>query len=197
MRAIRTVELMAMFGLDEVHADAWVLPLNTAMDEWDISTLPRVRAFMAQVGHESLGLRHVREIWGPTHYQAKYERDFTQPWVRLVDGYRHRNTVAYELGNSEVGDGYRFLGRGPIQITGRANYRRCGAALHLPLEEQPKMLEGYVSGARAAGWYWAAHGCNELADAGDFGGITEKINPAQLGRANRIALFDKSQTVIV
>lgn len=141
--------------------------MTAAMVERNITGYVRVCAFLAQCGHESGGFAHVREIWGPTAAQARYE-------------YRA------DLGNKEPGDGVRFLGRGPIQITGRANYRACGRALGLDLERDPGQLELPTVGARAAAWFWDSRGLNELADAGKFDVITRRINGGLNGYDDRV-----------
>lgn len=154
------------------RAEKWADPLNTAMDRYEITTPERQAAFLAQVGHESGRLVFVREIWSPAQcpWQAKYEG-------RL------------DLGNTQLGDGARFKGRGLIQITGRANYRACGASLELALEETPELLEQPGYAALSAAWFWNTHGCNALADAGDFEHITRKINGGLNGEADRLVLW--------
>ena len=96
--------------------------LNTAMNRYQIVGLKRIAAFIAQIGHESGQLKYVKEVWGPTTAQARYEG-------------------RADLGNSRQGDGSKFLGRGLIQITGRANYKACGEALGLDLDliNQPEL----------------------------------------------------------
>jgi putative chitinase len=179
--------------------EKFVDPLNSAMKEFAIDTAKREAQFIAQIAHESAGFSHMREMWGPTPEQLRYE----PPSVKAQD-----------LGNSEPGDGFRFRGRGLIQITGRANYRECGAALGLPLEDEPDRLEQPVAACRSAAWFWrvgaglrlghAAHahgiqdGCdlNDLADAGDFEGITLAINGGLNGLAERVAYYGRARETL-
>ena len=156
-------------------------PLNLAMKEFDIDNPARQAAFLAQIAHESGQLRWTREIWGPTEQQKKYE-----PPGRL----------AADLGNCEEGDGFKFRGRGLIQITGRANYRACGGALGMDLITLPWLLEQPVPASRSAGWFWKTHGLNELADKGDFKLLTKRINGGFNGYADRLALFNRAQQVL-
>ena len=92
------------------------------MNHYQVVGLKRVAGFIAQIGHESGQLKYVREIWGPTKAQTKYEG-------------------RADLGNTVAGDGSKYRGRGLIQITGRANYMACGEALGLDLIKQPELLE--------------------------------------------------------
>jgi len=163
-------QLAEMLDIPFSLADKWASPLSQAMEEFNIDTPQRQAAFIAQVGHESGRLRYVREIWGPTPAQARYEG-------------------RADLGNIQPGDGKRFMGRGLIQITGRTNYYQCGAALGLPLTMQPELLEWPINAARSAAWFWDARGLNRFADAGDFFTLTKRINGGTNGLADREELW--------
>lgn len=167
-------QLAAALSCPLSRAQRWIVPINSAMHEYGIDTPARIAAFLAQIGHESGHLRYVREIWGPTPAQAHYEG-------------------RADLGNLCYGDGHRYLGRGLIQVTGRANYKACGNALGLDLEAHPEMLEQPDIAARSAGWYWQSRGCNELADAGRFELITRRINGGLNGHADRLSLWESSK----
>jgi putative chitinase len=97
--------------------------------------------------------------------------------------------AAYEgkriLGNTHPGDGRRYKGRGPIQLTGRDNYRRAGRALGLDLEGNPTMAAEPRVGFRTAGWFWTSKDLNRFADAGDFREVTRRINKGLKGMAER------------
>jgi len=148
----------------------WAEPINAAMQEYQVNTSARQSAFLAQILHESGRLKYVRELWGPTAAQKGYE-------------------FRADLGNTEPGDGFKYRGRGLIQVTGRSNYALCGLALDLDLLEYPELLEQPVNACRSAGWFWSNHGLNELADAGDFLKITKRINGGTNGLADRQALY--------
>ncbi|WP_404940665.1 glycoside hydrolase family 19 protein, partial [Pseudomonas lundensis] len=111
---ITTQQLLQILPNAGHVAGVFAPALNTAMNRYQIVGLKRVAAFIAQIGHESGQLKYVKEIWGPTAAQARYEG-------------------RADLGNTQPGDGSKFRGRGLIQITGRANYITCGEALALDL----------------------------------------------------------------
>lgn len=162
--------LIAALGVPATRAQTWADPLSAAMALYAIDSPARQAAFLAQIGHESGGLIYVRELWGPTPSQEGYEG-------------------RADLGNTEPGDGFRYRGRGLIQVTGRANYATCGAALNLPLVDSPELLEQASNAAQSAAWFWNSHGLNDLADIGDFNTITRRINGGLNGLANRLALY--------
>lgn len=152
------------------RAVMWSRPLNASMAEFGIDTPERQAAYLAQIGHESGGFRWMEEIWGPTDAQKRYEPP---------------SDLARKLGNTQPGDGKRFKGRGPIQCTGRFNYRKYGGLLGLDLEQFPSLLDDPVNACRVSACYWKVNGCNELADAGDFVAITRRINGGTNGLDDR------------
>ena len=152
------------------RAGTFLEPLNAAMDEFEINTPARQAAFLAQIAHESGSLRYVKEIASGAAYEGRKD-----------------------LGNTQEGDGMRFKGRGLIQITGRANYAQCGAALDLPLLEQPELLEETENACRSAAWFWQTRGLNELADDGEFKLITKRINGGYNGLADRQAYYARAR----
>ncbi|CAM5297383.1 glycoside hydrolase family 19 protein [Pseudomonas fragi] len=158
-------------------AGVFVPVLNAAMGHYQIIGPKRVAAFIAQIGHESGQLKYVKEIWGPTAAQTKYEG-------------------RKDLGNTVAGDGSKYRGRGLIQITGRANYMACGEALGLDLITQPELLEKPQHACMSAAWFWATKGLSTLADAGQFDKITQRINGGQNGAADRQALYARALKVL-
>ena len=158
-------------------AGVFVPVLNTAMSRYQIVGAKRVAAFIAQIGHESGQLKHVKEIWGPTAAQVRYEG-------------------RKDLGNTVTGDGSRYRGRGLIQITGRANYVACGEGLSLDLIKQPELLEKPQHACMSAAWFWSTKGLNTLADAGQFDKITQRINGGQNGAADRQTLYARALKVL-
>lgn len=159
------------------QAGVFVSALNSAMSSHRIDTPKRIAAFLAQVGHESGQLRYVREIWGPTAAQRGYEG-------------------REDLGNTVAGDGSKYRGRGLIQVTGRANYAKCGKALGLDLINYPELLEQPQWAAESAAWFWEVNGLNELADRDQFQTITRRINGGLNGLADRLEIWERAKAVL-
>lgn len=158
--------------------------LEAAMTEFEIDRPAREAAFIAQLAHESGELRFMEEIWGPTAAQRRYEPP---------------STLATKLGNTETGDGKRFKGRGPIQITGRANYKRFGDLLGLDLVADPPRAAVPDVAFRIAGLFWSRKGLNALADlatAESFREITRRINGGFNGLADRQRFYEVARTVL-
>jgi putative chitinase len=185
-------------------AEPWHAPFLAAMAERHIDTPRRQAAFLAQVGHESSSLSRVEEglnytaqrlmqVWPkrfPDFDSAHYYEHSPERLANLVYASRMGN------GAYESGDGFRYRGRGPIQITGADSYRRCGIALNLPLIEQPELLLQFGPGARSAAWFWEDRSLNALADADDFDAITRRINGGTEGASQRLARYEQALQVI-
>jgi putative chitinase len=168
-------------GLSSQTAERWYEPLTLAMNLYGIDTPVRIAAFLAQTGHETLSFSLTRELWGPTPAQKNYEPPAAK---------------ASRLGNTDAGDGFRFRGRGLIQITGRCNYQTCGKALGIDLLAEPERLESDEWAARSAAWWWNEHGCNELADQGDFTALTRRINGGTNGLEDRLRRWEQAKRVL-
>lgn len=134
--------------------------LSEAMVEAEITTVTRAAAFLAQLAWESGDLRHFEEIADGSAYEGRAD-----------------------LGNNQPGDGKRYKGRGPIQLTGRANYRAAGFALGLDLEGDPEIAARPEVGFRVAAWYWTSRGLNEVADRPNFRMVTKRVNGAATDHA--------------
>jgi putative chitinase len=166
-------QLIQIMPYARARAPLFIDGINTAMDEFEINTPARQASFLAQIGHESGQLRYVQELASGAAYEGRAD-----------------------LGNTRPGDGVRYKGRGLIQITGRANYAACGAALGLDLISHPELLEQPVNACRSAGWFWDVKKLNVWADLGDQEKVTRRINGGINGLADRLALFDVAQQVL-
>ena len=148
-----------------------------AMKEFEINNSLRKAAFIAQVAHETGCFKFMREIWGPTVAQTKYEG-------------------RKDLGNIKPGDGKKYRGRGAIQLTGRANYTKYSKLLDVNLVDNPEVAGSPPFAFRIAGCFWEQNGLNLLADEGSFEAITERINGGLNGYAERKAFYERGLEVI-
>jgi putative chitinase len=191
-------------GLPQNKRAEFIPHLQSAITEFDITTRLREAAFIAQIAHESTGLtRFVENL----NYSAKRLR---QVFPKRFPTDAAANAVANQpekigsliyanrLGNGDVasGDGFRYRGRGAIQLTGRSNYRVFGGMLGLDLEGDPDQAATPEVAFRTAAAFWKKNGCNELADREDFVGITRRINGGTIGLPERQQLFNKAKQVL-
>jgi len=139
--------------------------LNQAMQAAGINTPAREAAFLAQLGHESGSFQYMQELASGKAYEGRKD-----------------------LGNTQPGDGVKYKGRGPIQITGRANYAAAGKALGIDLINHPELAATPQVGFQTAAWYWNTHNLNQYADQNtqaSFNKITKAINGGYNGAADR------------
>lgn len=151
----------------EVNLKKYGGKLIAAMDTYHINTPARQAAFLAQIAHESGSFRYVEELASGAAYEGRLD-----------------------LGNIEPGDGVRFKGRGLIQITGRANYRRVSKVLLYDFISEPEALELPGPAAYSAAWFWHDQRLNDLADKGEFERITKRINGGLNGYADRCKHYE-------
>ncbi len=171
-------------GIPAGRAIRWALPVTKALEHAGIRSRNETAAFLAQVGHESGSFQHVREIWGPTPAQKRYEGRI-------------------DLGNTQPGDGYRYRGRGLIQITGRANYTRMAARFQRcsgpDFVKSPELLELPQWAALSAGDYWLDRKLSRffLPDGGvKFMALTRAINGGRNGLEDRQRRFEQALTAL-
>jgi len=164
-------QFLKIMPLASTRVSRFLKPLNDAMKEFSIDTPLRQAAFIAQLAHESGSFRYMQEIASGEAYEFRAA-----------------------LGNTQKGDGKKFKGRGPIQITGRTNYLACSIRLYgdYRLLDTPELLEHPEDGCRAAGWFWDSRGLNRLADDSAFKTITRRINGGFNGLADREAFYAKA-----
>ena len=177
----------------------FVTPLTEACAEWGIDTPLRLAAFLAQIAHESGQLRALTENLNysaeallrvfPRHFDAGRATAYARQPERIGS-----KVYANRMGNGDEasGDGWRYRGRGLIQVTGKTNYAACGTALDLDLIAQPELLEQPGPAARSAAWFWHRHDLNGLADARDIETITRRINGGLTGLQDRKAHYARA-----
>ena len=199
--AITAQQLLQILPSAGQVAGVFVPVLNTAMSRYQIVGAKRIAAFLAQVGHESGHLTRLvenlnytaaalRMIW-PSRFDAGLASATARKPEQIAN-------IAYgnRMGNTAPGEGWKYRGRGLIQITGKNNYRACGEALGLDLTAQPELLENPQHACMSAAWFWATNGLNTSADAGKFDAITQRINGGQTGAADRQALYARALKVL-
>lgn len=139
--------------------------------------------FMAQTRHESADFSRMKEIGGEKYFNKLYDPKVSPKTAKI-------------LGNTKVGDGVRYHGRGFIQITGRDNYRMAGEALGLPLEQQPELAARPAIAAKIAVWYWQTRVKPFVQNFADTAAVTKKINPAMRGLQDRHEHFKDYMRII-
>jgi len=144
--------------------------LPPVLEKYNIDTLLRLAHFLAQIGHESDHFKTLREYASGVAYEGRKD-----------------------LGNTRAGDGKRFRGRGAIQLTGRANYKKFGALIGVNLEAEPLLAEQPQYSAMLAGAYWNDRKLNQFADKDDIMTITKRINGGYNGIDARKAMLARAK----
>jgi putative chitinase len=195
-----STEQLAKLGI----GPQWVDALNATFNRFGINTPKQQAAFIGQCGHECGNFRILEEN---LNYKAAtlmklWAKRF--PSLEIASQYagnpkKIANMVyASRMGNrdEQSGDGYRFRGRGCIQLTGSANYFHAGQALGIDFMSDPDQVATPKFAALTAGWFWSTHGCNDLAEAGNWMGLTKKINGGTIGLDDRIAHTNQALAVL-
>lgn len=155
--------------------------INVTLERFKINTPLRMSHFFGQILHESGGFRWLREIWGPTDAQSRYE-----PPSRL----------AQNLGNTQRGDGKLYMGRGVIQLTGRSNYAQFSKAMGVDFLSNPDLVASPQYAVTAAGWFWETRNINKAADQDDLLKVTRLVNGGKNGLADREKYLKRAKQVL-
>jgi len=188
------VEQLTVLGIDQ----KWLEPLNAVFQKYDISTPKRQAGFIGQCQHESNNFRTLEEnlhysaaglmgTWPSRFPSLDVAEQYAQNPQKIAD-----KVYAGRMGNNEDGDGWKYHGRGVIQLTGKDNYAFCGQALKLPLLDNPDLLLEPMNAAMSAGWFWNKKGLNSAADVSGWEEVTRKINGGVLGLNDRIAKINQA-----
>jgi putative chitinase len=183
------------------HLEGWTEALNKILPDYDINTPQRVSAFIAQCAHESgnftalhenLNYRAVtlRKIF-PKYFpdDAIAEQYASQPnKAELIANRVYANRMGN--GDEHSGDGFRYCGRGLIQLTGKENYSWFAASLEMPVEEVPAYLQTFEGAVQSACWFWETNNLNQWADKGDILTLTKRINGGTIGLDDRIKHYN-------
>jgi len=195
-----TSEQLKALGIDF----KWLQPLNDTFTKYQINSPVRQAAFIGQCGHESNNFKTLEEnlnysasglmrVWPSRFPDAAIANKYANnPEAIANKVYGGRAN----LGNTQDGDGWKFHGRGLIQLTGRANYTVCGDALGQPFTEHPELLLEPEWACMSAGWFWNKKGLNSLADVEDWKTITQRINGGTIGLDDRINRIHKAMDIL-
>lgn len=193
-------------GINAELASRWFQPVDAAMNEFGITAPADQAMFIAQVGHESGGFNAVVENlnYTPSALVATFSKRITQQQAdalgRTTEHAARQDAIANlvysnRLGNKAPGDGWKYRGRGLIQITGLDNYRTCGAALKLDLVTSPEQLEQEFQAARSAAWFYTSKGC--MAYGADITRVTRIINGGLNGIDDRKIRYNKARAALL
>lgn len=201
-------ELTRAAGLSSALGARWFPFIEAAMREFKIDTPLQKAHFIAQVGHESAGFTRTVESLNysvagllatfPTRITKVQAQALGRSDTQAADQRQIANLVyGNRLGNrAGTDDGFNFRGRGLIQITGRSNYKACGEALMIDLENQPSTLGEDKYAALSAGWFWSSRDLNRWAELDDIEKITRLINGGINGMDDRSARLAKAKAVL-
>ena len=191
--------------LAKLHIDAkWVDPLNDTFAKFGISTTRQQAAFIGQCGHECGNFRVLEEnlnyraatlmkLWPKRFPTLEFANQYAGNPKKIAN-----MVYSSRMGNRDEasGDGYRFRGRGCIQLTGHSNYFHAGKALGVDFVMEPDLVASPKYAALTAGFFWSTHDCNRLAEAGDWTALTKKINGGTIGLSDRIKHTEEALAVL-
>jgi putative chitinase len=177
------------------HIDHWHEALDQLLDDYGIDTPLRVAHFVAQCAHESGNFVFIKE--NLNYKAASLQKIFGKyfPTAELAAQYANRperianRIYANRMGNGAEtsGDGFRYCGRGLIQLTGKDNYTFFAGSLNIPVEEASDYLATFEGAAQSACWFWEQNNLNRFADANDTKGLTRAINGGYIGLEDRVS----------
>ena len=195
-------QLAACIG-NNPYLEQWCEALNKILPEYDINTPQRVAAFIAQAAHESGNFTALHEN---LNYRAEtllkvFPKYF--PTDALAQQYAHHpemianRVYANRMGNGDEasGDGFRYCGRGLIQLTGKSNYQAFADSLQIAVEDVPAYLQTFEGAVQSACWFWESNNLNQYADSGDILAMTKRINGGTIGLADRQAHYNQALQV--
>ena len=204
---ILTREQLAQLLPGNPYLDHWYHALELALPDYDINTPQRVAAFVAQCAHESGGFRALKEnlnYKAPTLRKIfpKYFPDdaTANHYASLPNKQEAIANRVYggRMGNGPEasGDGFRYCGRGLIQLTGKQNYQNFADSIETPVEDIPEFLATFEGAVQSACWFWEANNLNQWADKGDILTLTKRINGGTIGLDDRIKHYEHALHVL-
>lgn len=189
------------------YIEHWYEALSAILPDYDINTPQRIAAFVAQCAHESGGFRAIKENlnYRPASLRRLFPKYF--PTDALAEQYcampNKQEAIANRIyanrmgnGPEESGDGYRYCGRGLIQLTGKDNYTRYAQSLEISVEEAQEHLTTFEGCVQSAAWFWESNNLNQWADKGDILTLTKRINGGTIGLEDRIKHYNHALHVL-
>jgi putative chitinase len=189
------------------YVDNWYHAMELCLPDYDINTPQRVAAFVAQCAHESAGFKFLKE--NLNYRAASLRKVFPKyfPNDDIANQYANRPNKAEAIANrvyanrmgngpEESGDGFRYCGRGLIQLTGKHNYEAFAMSIETPVEDIPEYLQTFEGAVQSACWFWETNGLNRWADAGDIKELTRRINGGYIGLDDRIKHYNHALHVM-
>jgi len=195
-------QLSSVIG-NNPNLDSWYEALSSILPTYEIDSPQRVSAFIAQCTHESGGFKRLKEN---LNYKAEsLARVFPKyfPSLDIAKQYAHdQEKIANRVyggrmgnGDESSGDGFRYCGRGLIQLTGRNNYTKFAESIGMAVEEVPSLLETFEGAVKSACWFWKTNNLNQYADAGDILTMTKRINGGTIGLEDRVKHYNHALEV--
>ena len=177
------------------YIEHWHEALCEILPDYDIDTPQRIAAFLAQCAHESGGFRAIKENlnYRPATLVTLFKKYFDLPTAERYCAMPDKQAAiankiyANRMGNGpeESGDGFRYCGRGLIQLTGKDNYTRYAQSTEQTVEEASEHLTTFEGCVQSAAWFWEANNLNQYADTGDILTMTKRINGGTIGLEDR------------
>jgi putative chitinase len=189
------------------YINEWHEALEQLLPDYEINTPQRIAAFIAQCAHESGGFRAIKE--NLNYKAATLRKIFPKyfPTDELAAAYASmpnkqeaiaNRVYASRMGNGDEqsGDGYRYCGRGLIQLTGKNNYQAFADSIETTVEDASEYLATFEGAAQSACWFWESNNLNRFADVGDIKGLTKAINGGFIGLDDRIKHYNHALHVL-
>ena len=202
-----TIEQLKELLPKNPYVSHWHDALSKLLPDYEINTPNRVAAFIAQCSHESNGFTALKENlnYRPATLRKLFSKYF--PNDALAEEYCAKpnkqeaianRVYASRMGNGDEasGDGYRYCGRGLIQLTGKQNYTSFADSLEMTPEDVPEYLATFEGAAQSACWFWESNNLNQWADKGDIVTLTKRINGGTIGLEDRIKHYEHALHVL-
>jgi putative chitinase len=195
-------QLSSVIG-NNSNLDGWYEALSNVLPEYEIDSPQRVSAFIAQCTHESGGFKRLKENLNYRWESLRKVFPKYFPTDELAQEYAHKQeqianrVYGGRMGNGDEssGDGFRYCGRGLIQLTGKNNYTKFAESIGMSVEEVPALLETFEGAVKSACWFWKTNNLNQYADAGDILTMTKRINGGTIGLEDRIKHYNHALEV--